>query len=196
MRLRCAAFRPWMCVLAALFLAALPAFAQAQEGKVSPADTSIGWIFRWINFAIVVALIAWGFGKAAPAFRANREEISRKIAEGARARERAEQQRREAQSKLAGIADEIARLKAEAQRGAEAEAQRIRALARDEAQKIERAGQAEITAAERAARLELKALAARLAIEQAESVLRGDLTPEADQSLFHAFVRQLAGGAN
>lgn len=188
------AFRRSFCVLAVLFACAAPALAQ--EGQPSLADTSTGWVFRWINFAIIVALIAWGFTKAAPAFRARSAEISRKIAEGARARERAEQQRREAQAKLAGIADEIARLKADAARSAEAEAQRIRALAREEAQKIERSGQAEIAAAERAARLELKALVARLAIERAESLLRGELTPQAEQSLFRTFVQELAGSAN
>ncbi|HWG59665.1 MAG TPA: ATP synthase F0 subunit B [Candidatus Acidoferrales bacterium] len=190
------AFGRFACALSLFLLVAGAALAQEAASGPAETETSTGWVFRWINFAIIVVLIAWGFLKAAPALRANSEEISRKIAEGARARERAEQLRREAQAKLAGIGEEVARLKAEAQRGAEAEAQRIRAMAREEAQKIERAAQAEIAASERAARLELKSLAARMAVERAAAVVRGQMTPQAEQSLFHAFVEQLAGSAN
>jgi len=87
-------------------------------------------------------------------------------------------------------------MRAEAKRDAEAEAQRLRALAREEAQKIERAAQAEIAAAERAARMDLKAFAARLAIERAEAVLREELTPKSEAALFEAFVRDLERSMN
>jgi F-type H+-transporting ATPase subunit b len=176
------------------FFMAVPALAQ--EGESSPADSSIGQVFRWLNFAIIFGLIVYGLRKAGPYFRGRSEEISRKIAEGARAREAAEKQRREAQAKLAGIDTEVAGLRVEAKRGAEAEAERLRALARTEADTIERAGQAEIAAAERAARLELKALAARLAVERAEAVLRQEMTPNAEAALFRTFVAELEGSAN
>jgi F0F1-type ATP synthase membrane subunit b/b' len=176
------------------FLAAAPAMAQGSGP--SPADSPTGTIFRWINFAIILCLIIYALRKAAPGFRGNTEEISRKIAEGARAREAAEQQRREAQAKLAGIETDVAELRAEARRGAAAEAERLRELAKVEAAAIERAAQAEITAAERAARLELKALAARMAIERAETLLRKELTPQSDAGLFRAFVAELQGSSN
>jgi F0F1-type ATP synthase membrane subunit b/b' len=51
------------------------------------------------------------------------------------------------------------------------EAERIRALAKSDAEKIAVAAKAEIAAAERAARIELRALAAKLAVEGAESLL-------------------------
>ena len=154
----------WMAAL--FFLAALPALAQ--EGESSPADSPTGWIFRWLNFAIVFGAIAYFAVKAGgPYFRKQADEISRKIAEGTRAREAAELQREEIQAKLAGIEQEVAAMRAEAKRDAEAEAQRLRALAREEAQKIEVVAQAEIVAAERAARMELKSLGARMAIERA-----------------------------
>ncbi len=177
-----------------LFLTAAPALAQ--ENQPSQADSSMGWIFRWINFAIVVALIAYGFCKARPAFRRHTEEISQKIAEGTRAREAAEQQRREAQAKLAGIDAEVATLREDAKRGAGAEAERIRALAKSEAEMIERAAQAEIVAAERAARLELKAAAARVAVERAEGLLRDEMTPSTESALFQTFVAELERSAN
>lgn len=175
-------------------LAATPALAQ--EGESSPADSSTGWVFRWINFAIVLVLIVYAFRKAAPSFRSRADEIAQRIAEGTRAREAAEKQRREVQAKLAGINAEISVMRAEAKRGAEAEAERLKELARVEAQMIERAAQAEIAAAERAARLELKAVAARMAMERAEAMLRKEMTPQNEAALFGGFVAELEGTAN
>lgn len=179
---------------AMLMLASSPALAQ--ESSPSPADSPTGWVFRWINFAIVVALIAYGFRKAAPSFRQNADEISQKIAEGTRAREAAERQRRDAQAKLAGIENEVAGLRVEAKRSAEAESERLKELARVEAETIERSAQAEIAAAERSARLELKAYAARIALERAEQQLRRELTPQAEAVLFGAFVGDLERSVN
>ena len=177
-----------------VLLAALPIFAQ--EGEPSPADSSTGWIFRWINFAIVLSLLIYAFRKAAPTFRKKAGEIAERIAEGSRAREAAEKQRTEAQAKLAGIEQEVATLRVEAKRGAEAEAERLRELARTEAEMIERAAQAEIAAAERAARMELKNLAARLAIERAEAALHKQMTPQSEAALFGTFVAELEGRLN
>lgn len=179
-----------------LFLMLVAAPVLAQEGETSPAESATGQIFRWLNFAIIFGLIVYGLRKAGPYFRSRSEEISRRIAEGTRAREAAEKQRREAQAKLAGIENEVAELRVEAKRGSEAEAGRLRALAKREAETIERAAQAEIAAAERAARLELKALAARMAVERAEAVLRQELTPGAEATLFRTFVAEVERSAN
>jgi F-type H+-transporting ATPase subunit b len=175
-------------------LLALPAFAQ--DDQPSPADSTTGWVFRWLNFAIVLGIVIYALRKAAPYFRTHAEDISEKSAEGTRAREAAEADRRAAQAKLAGIETEVAAMRVEAKRGALAEAERLRAQARAEAEAIERSAQAEIVAAERAARLELKALAARMAVERAEAVLRSELTPQTEAALFGNFVAELEGSAN
>jgi F-type H+-transporting ATPase subunit b len=178
-----------------ILISALPSLAE--EHEASPVDSPTGWVFRWLNFAIVFGAIAYfAVKKGGPYFRSQAQEISRKIAEGTRAREAAERQRQEVQAKLANIENEIAGMRAEAKRDAEAEAQRLRALAREEAQKIERAAAAEIAAADRAARMELKAFAARLAVERAEALLREELTPKSEAALFQAFVQELERSVN
>jgi F-type H+-transporting ATPase subunit b len=178
-----------------IFFVAIPALAQ--EGEASPADSPTGWIFRWLNFAIVFGAFAYLAVKyGGPYFRANAEDIAKKIEEGARAREAAEKQKQEIEAKLANLPKEIEQMRADAKRDSEAEAQRLRALALGEAKKIEKAALAEIAAAERAARLELKALAARMAVERAEALLRQELTPTAEQSLFHTFVAELERSVN
>jgi F-type H+-transporting ATPase subunit b len=187
--------QPAIFLLVCFFLLALP--AMAQESGASPTESATGWIFRWINFAIVFFLIWYFFSKVAgPAFRKNREEISRRIAEGTRAREAAEKQRREVQAKMAGIQNEIAAMSAEAQQGAEAEAKRIRDLAKKEAEAIERAAQAEIQAAQRAGQIELKTRAARMAVERAEVLLQQELTPANEATLLRSFVGQMEGSKN
>jgi F-type H+-transporting ATPase subunit b len=175
-----------------LALTALP--AMAQEGEASPVDSTIGWVFRWLNFAIVFGVIAYfAIKKGGPYFRRNADEIARKIEEGARAREQAEQRRKEIEAKLANLPADVEQMRAEAKRMGLADAQRIRAMARQEAEKIEQSAQAEIVAAERAARIELKALAARIAVENAEKLLESELTRDAEKRLFRTFVAELAG---
>jgi F0F1-type ATP synthase membrane subunit b/b' len=178
-----------------VFLTAVPAFGQ--ETGPSPADSTTGWIFRWLNFAIVFSgILYFALKTAGPYFRGRSEGIFQRVQEGARAREAAERQRREVQVKLSGIDQEVAELREVAKRARDAEAGRLRTLARQEAEAIERAARAEITAAERTARLELKALAARLAIERAEALLRQELGPEAQATLVHAFVEELGRSVN
>jgi F-type H+-transporting ATPase subunit b len=176
-------------------LLALPALAQERSPSAA-AETSTGWVFRWLDFAIILFVVVWGFSKAGPYFRGHAQEISDQIAEGTRARQAAEGQRAKAQAKLAGVNDEVAELREQAERGAAAEAQRIAELAQRESENIARSAQAEIAASERAARIELKSLAAQRAVELAEAVLRQELTPERQQALFRTFVAELEGSQN
>lgn len=186
--------RPTLSLASFALLLAAPVFAQ-ESGDI--ADSTSGWVFRWLNFVIVFGAISYGAVKfAAPYFRRRSDGISRQIAEGGRAREAAERERQAAQEKLGGIGAEIAQIRAEAKRSGETEGQRLRSLARDEAEAIAKAAQAEIAAAERAARLELKAMAARLAIERAESLLQQQITPSTQAALFQAFIGELERGAN
>jgi F-type H+-transporting ATPase subunit b len=179
---------------ALIVLAAGPALGQ--ENQPSGADSATGWLFRWINFAIILALIIYAFWKVGPRFRSRREEISQRIQEGARAREAAERDLREVQAKMAGIDTLTAELRVEAKRAAEAEGQRLRELAKTEAGMIEHAAKAEIAAAERAARMELRVFAAQKAIERAEGMLQREMTPKAETALFGAFVAEFQRSAN
>jgi F-type H+-transporting ATPase subunit b len=177
------------------FFVAIPALAQ--EGDASPADSPTGWVFRWLNFAIVFGAIVYFAAKyGRPSFRANAESISTKIAEGTRAREAAEQQKREMEAKLANLPGEIEQMRATGKRDADAEGQRLRDMAREEAKKIEKSALAEIAAAEQAARLELKEVAARLAVERATVLLQKELTPTAEHKLFQTFVAELERSVN
>ena len=122
-----------------LLVVVLPVLAEERE-KPPPTESGMGLVFRWLNFAIVFGVIAYVAVKwGGPYFRRKAEETAGKIAEGARAREVAERQREEIRKKLAGLGDEVTRLRAAAKRDAEAEAKRVREMAKAESEKIERA---------------------------------------------------------
>ncbi len=168
----------------------------AEEGGGAAAERATE-IFKWINFAIVAGLILWVFGKVLPSvFRRNADTISSAITKATAARTAADAQLREAETKLVNLQKEVAELRAFAQREAAAEAGRILALTASDAQKIAAAAKGEIEAAERAARLALKALAAKLAVDGAESLLAKQLTPKAQENLISSFVESLAGRPN
>jgi F-type H+-transporting ATPase subunit b len=182
--------------LVLLFFCAAVSARAAEEGGSSATDRA-NEIFKWINFAIVAAVLVWLFAKKLPAwFRGNADKISSAITKATAAKVEAERQVREAEAKLANLNQEIAALQATAQREAAEEGERIRALAQSDAKKVGVAAQAEMEAAERAARLELKALAASLAVDGAESLLAKQLTPAAQETLVDTFVKSLEGRPN
>lgn len=175
----------------AFFLFAAPVLAQ-EAAKPKLEDSPTGQVFRWINFVLVVVILLYLFKGAPSYFRGHAEEISQKIAEGARAREAAEQRRAEAKAKLATIDAEVAKIREEAKKALALETERIKVQAKSEAEMIERAAQAEIAATEHAARLELRILAAKMAIERAEALLKQELQPKVETDRFFNFVASMA----
>ncbi len=172
-----------------LFLAV--ANAHAEEGGNAQQQSS-ETLFKWINFAIVAVVILWLALKKGPGYFGGRADvISSAIQKSTEAKNVAEQQLREAESKLQNLEKEVSELRAAAQRESAAEAERLRDLTGTDEEKIEAAAHAEIDAAERAARLELKALAANLAVDGAETLLAQQLTPAAQESLINNFVKTL-----
>ena len=188
---------PSLFTLALLVCLPVTPVLASEEGAGDPVYSTTGLAFRVINF-LIVAYGAWYlFAKKLPkAFRARAQVIADSISSAAHAKQEAERLLREAEEKTARLEQEVAEMRVSARRDAAAEAERIRAAAREEAAKIERATAMEIQAAERAARMELKAVAAQLAVERAEAVLRGKMTPATEAALFRAFVSDLGRSAN
>ena len=177
------------------FCVALSAHGAEENGNAGA--QAADHIFKWINFAIVIGIMVWLFGKKLRGwFRSNAESISSAITKATAAKEAAEREVREAQGKLVRLQQEVDALRSAAKHESEAEAERIRALAQSDARKVGIAAQAEIEAAERAARLELKAIAASLAVDGAESLLAKQLTPAAQETLVDSFVKSLEGRPN
>ncbi|HSC45948.1 MAG TPA: hypothetical protein VLC94_08960 [Candidatus Acidoferrum sp.] len=183
----------FVCGVSLLFSAA--SFAAEEGGSGSAAAATE--IFKWINFAIVAGALIWVFAKILPPiFRANAENISSAITKATAAKAEADRQLNDAQQRLARLEDEVRSLRAEAQKDAAAEAERHRAMAQSDVERVAIAAKAEIAAAERAARIELKALAAKLAVDNAESLVAKQLTPQTQEALVASFVDSLQESPN
>lgn len=181
-------------VCAVFLLCASLASAAEEANKATEHATEI---FKWINFAIVAIVILWLFGRVLPSkFRANAETINSAITKATAVKAEADKQLADAEARLGRLEQEVAELRAHAQKEAAADSDRIREMAKSDSEKISVAAKAEIEAAERAARVELKALAAKLAVDGAESLLAKQLTAQAQESLVSGFVKSLEGRPN
>ncbi len=168
----------------------------AEEGG-NPAEHRAEMIFKWIHFAILAGLIYWVFGKLLPpVFRRNADNISWAITKATAAKAEAERKLQEAVTKMGNLEREIAEFRTQAQREAAAEVERLRAATVLDVEKIRAAAKAEIEAAERAARVELKELAAKLAVDGAESLVAKQMTPAVQEAMISSFVQSLQGRPN
>ena len=183
--------------LAVVVLLSTTALARAAEEGGNAAEQPVGTIFKWIHFIILAGLAYWVFARLLPpVFRRNADNISAAIARATAAKLEAERQVQNAEAKLADLEKEIAEFRAIAQREASAESERLRAITKSDVEKIGVAAQAEIEAAARAARVELRALAAKLAVDGAESLLAKQMTPSVQEALINQFMQGLQGRPN
>ena len=177
-----------------LFLA-IVTFGAEEGGNV--AEQPVGMIFKWLHFVIVAVLAYWVFGKLLPpVFRRQADNISAAINRAATVKADAEQRLKEAADKMANLEREVAKFRAQAQQDASAEMERLRGATQLDLEKIRIAAKAEVEAAERAARVELKELAAKLAVDGAESLVAQRMTPAVQEAMINSFVKSLQGRPN
>ncbi len=184
-------------ILTAIVLLLNTVAARAAEGGGSAAEQPVGIAFRWIHFVILAGVTYWVFAKLLPpVFRRSADSISATIAKATAAKAEAEKKLEDAAAKLGSLEKEIAEFRALAQREAGAGIERLRIVTRNDVEKIGVAAKAEIEAAERVARVELKALAAKLAVDGAESLVARQMTPSVQEALMNQFVQSLQGRLN
>jgi F0F1-type ATP synthase membrane subunit b/b' len=183
-------------VLVGLFLLTLPVLAE--EGAApNPADSPVGVIFRWINFALVFGGIAYLIAKHGGAFfSANARAISASIREGTAAKEEADRQLHEVETRISRLDQEVSALQESARRDSVAETERLNASGAAEIEKIQIAVRAELSATERAAKQELRALAASLAVERAGELVASRMDNNIRAKLMRSFLAELERSAN
>jgi len=190
-----------------LLLAAVPAVmpAAAQEKRAeeipaekkaaeSPAEGESGGmvLWKWANFVVLAGLLGWAVKKnAGPFFAARTRQIRKDMLEADDLRKQAEARAAEVDRRLASLESEIAALRAESAREAEAETGRLSRATVAEIAKIQAHAEQEIASAGKAARMELKRYSAELAIRLAEQKIRARMTPETQNALIGGFVRHL-----
>jgi F-type H+-transporting ATPase subunit b len=178
-------------VLAGMF-AVLPARAADEAANQDPAESPIGTLFKWLNFAVVIGAIGYVVAKKAPAaFRARADQIASAIESAQAVKAEADRQLREAEAGLARLDAETAKMRDALKKDFEDEAQRLRIAGKQEIERVDRAADVEIAAARRVAHLELRELAARLAIGRAAALVAQQMTPDRRAMLVERFVEEL-----
>ncbi len=174
----------------------LAAFAlpQPSENNSSPAaETGDPWmVWKWVNFAILIAGLGYLAGKTAPAyFKKRSEEIQRALTESMREIKDAEAKAADLELRLAGIQTEVENLRDQARAEMASEGERIRVETERHLKKLqEQAGQ-EIALMARGARDDLRKYSAGLALDLAEQRIRSRMTPGTQEALADGFVHDL-----
>lgn len=195
MKRRSFLFPVWTaCALSFVFTAATWC---AEEGATPAEESPVGTVFKWLHFLIVAGATYWLIVKVLPpVIRRNADKITAAIIKATSAKNEAEKLLKEAAVKLTSLEHEIAKFREQAQKDAAAELERLRNVSKSELEKVRIAAKAEIEAAERAARVELKAIAAKLAVDRAESLVAKEMTPALHSTMIENFVRTLEGRPN
>jgi len=144
-----------------------------------------------LNFAIIVALLAWALGKSVPGImRSRNESIRRALDEARAASQDASQRLADIENRLKQMDSEIAKMQASAEKDAEGEEARIKRAAEDDLKKIIQSAEQEIAAAAKQVRRDLSAHTADLALALARKQINVDVNT--DQVLVRNFAARLA----
>jgi F-type H+-transporting ATPase subunit b len=148
--------------------------------------------FELINFAVLAILIAWFLIKTLPKiFRDRTSGIQKHLVEARSATEEASARLSSVEARLSKLDEQIAAMRAQAEKDIASDEQRIKASIEEEKQRILAAAEQEISAATTQAHRQLQRYAADLAIEQAARKLT--ISAETDRLLVQDFARRLAG---
>ena len=144
-----------------------------------------------LNFAIIVALLAWALGKSVPGImRSRNDSISKALDEARAASQDASQRLADIENRLKQMDSEIAKMQASAEKDAEGEEARIKRAAEDDLKKIIQSAEQEIAAAAKQVRRDLSAHTADLALALARKQINVDVNT--DQVLVRNFAARLA----
>jgi len=161
-------------------------------GMMGMSTESAATLFEVVNFAVLAVAIGFFLVKALPkTFRARTSSIQKELVDARTATEEASVRLNSVEDRLSKLDGQIAEMKAQAEKDAIAEEQRMRAAVADEKVRILAAADQEIASASLVAQRTLQKYAAELAIEQAARKLV--VSAETDRLLVQNFARRLVG---
>ncbi|QNI36011.1 F0F1 ATP synthase subunit B family protein [Edaphobacter albus] len=148
--------------------------------------------FTLLNFIILAALIGWFMLKTLPkVFRDRSSALEKHLVEARRVSEEASSRLSGVEARLKNLDEQIATMRTQAEKDAQAEEKRMKSSVEEEKQKILASAEQEISAAAAQARRQLQQYAADLAVDQAAKKLV--VSAETDRLLVQEFARRLGG---
>ncbi|GAC1359291.1 MAG: hypothetical protein NVSMB3_06750 [Acidobacteriaceae bacterium] len=168
------------------------AIVKALGAKLGMNPEQAAMTFEVTNFAILAVLIGLFLAKSLPkTFRNRTSAIQKHLVEARIATEEASARMNSVEDRLNKLDDQIAGMRAQAEKDWIAEEQRVKASVEEEKAKILAAAEQEIASATTQARRQIQQFAADLAIDQAAKKLV--VTAETDRLLVQSFARRLTG---
>jgi F-type H+-transporting ATPase subunit b len=150
------------------------------------------FLFRLLNFAIVVGVLAYLLKKPIRnGLSGRRDDIEKALAEAKKVQEEAEAKFAEYDRKLSTASAEIAAISAAIRKEAELEKQKIIAGAREQAAKIEQDAEKAADLEVAKARQSLQQEAVQLAVGIAEDLLKKNLTKEDDSRMIDEYMQKV-----
>jgi F-type H+-transporting ATPase subunit b len=151
-------------------------------------------LWRVINLVIFILILIYilrskiRIGKV---FEDRAASIVKELEQAKRDKQEAEARLSELETRLGRLDQEVAGIRAEAERESEREAERVRQAADADAEKIRLTAQREIEGAMKAARTELRAFVAEQSVAMAEGIIRREIRPEDNTRMLNKYVDDL-----
>lgn len=175
-------------LLASFLFGSVICFAQEKGGESG--DTLVVW--RWANFAILAAGLAYLLAKNLPPFFSSRTSaIQREIAEAQKLKQESEQRAAAILQRISSLSADIEAFRVQSRAEMEREGERIREEGAAHIRKLNEQAQTEIESAGKTARRELRAYAADLALDLAGKRIRERLDANTEAILVERFVGDL-----
>ena len=151
-------------------------------------------LWRVINLVIFILILIYILRskvRIGQVFENRAATIVKELEQAKRDKQEAEARLGELEARLGRLDQEVAGIRAEAQRESEKEAERVRQAAAADAEKIRLTTQREIEGAMKAARTELRAFVAEQSVAMAEGIIRREIRPEDNSRMVNKFVDDL-----
>jgi F-type H+-transporting ATPase subunit b len=151
-------------------------------------------LWRVINLVIFILFLAYILRskvRIGQVFENRAATIVKELEQAKRDKQEAEARLAELETRLRSLDQEVAGIRAEAERASAREAERVREAAAADAEKIRLAAQREIAGAMKAARTELRAFVAEQSVAMAEGIIRREIRPEDNARMLNKYVDDL-----
>jgi F-type H+-transporting ATPase subunit b len=154
-----------------------------------------GWeAWKFLNLFLFIGVLVYFLRRPlSQSLVARREAIRRDLVRAQEERNAAQAKLEEVEARLARLNAEVEGIRAQAQKEAAAERERIERATEEEMKKLREQAQREIESAGKLARQELRRHAAEESVRLAEGMIRRDMRPEDDARLIGEYVDDLGG---
>ena len=168
-----------------------PALALAAEQSGIWHNVTLWRVINLLIFVIILVYILRNKIRIGQVFDNRAARIAKELEQAKRDRQEAQERLAELEARLGRVDQEVAEIRAEAERESARESERIRQQAAADSEKIAHTAQREIEGAVKAAKDELRAFVAEQSVTLAEGIIRREIRPEDNAKMVNKFIDSL-----